>query len=81
MQAVGSQSNGPEQIGRGNSNAGWPAMTPTTAPLTESGGTSGLWPTVHEEANRVHWKIEEKAANSASWLTEVRSDGGRRSAQ
>ena len=81
MQAVGSRSNGPEQIGRGNSNAGWPTTTPVGAPLTESGGTSGLWPTVYEETKRDHWKIEEKVANSASWLTGVRSDGGRRSAQ
>ena len=51
------------------------------APLTESGGASGLWPTVHEEANCGHWKIEEKAANLARWLTGVWSDRERRGAR
>ena len=74
MQAVGSQSNGPEQIGRGNSNAGWPATTPTAAPLTESGSTSGLWPTVYEETNRGRREKEEGRANSPRRFTVVRSE-------
>ena len=44
--------------------------------MTESGGASDLWPTVHKETNRGHWKIEEKAANSTRWLTEVRATKG-----